>query len=459
MKTAIHIFRKDARRLKWEIGAVALLTLVVAWMSGRAGDESVARHFHQATGVLLTLAMVGWCYLTIRVVQADAMVGTDEDWMSRPVGWAELAGAKALGLGAFIVLPVAAGIGLGLTLLGVEPLTRAGAYAWYVVCFAGMLIVPAAAIGAVTRGLASAALAAIAVVFATGVSESLLPMRVKYWDVLVWAPLAAAALLAAGGGLAVLWVQYRHRRVGVGRGLIVGAVVTAAAVQSGLGWETAFGLQKAIGGSAAGGAMRVEASPLGGGGYTVRLAGFVEGRRVRILRVEGVAETAGGSRELVRGTRKFGQPEWEENVRVEGEAKRLAGVVWYQVLEEVGRSEEALRKDERVAGRCVLHVEKMKRDGLDPLLLCRWAFRAPEEVTVAVRMGDWESRQDLLRGTQAGSPFPAELGMPVVSGVTGVLPEGEFRVREAAEKGGRLVFRRWKEAGYGRMEFRVERGL
>ena len=463
MRLAIHVFQKDARRLKWEAAAVIALTLVLAWLSGQGDDATRRPQYYHAAGALFSISMVAWCYLAIRVVQTDGLVGTDEDWMTRPVGRAQLAGGKALGLVSFLVVPVGLAVVVTLSLLGLEPLSRPGALAWYVACFALMLLAQAAAIGAVTRGLPAAAVSAIGVVAAVGLSESLLPARVKYWSLLVWAPLAVVSLAAVVGGAAALWVQYRSRRAWVARGVVVGAVVLAAVGQAGLGWNEAFGLQKMISRSGPPRPVKVEAGPREGGGYTVRLRGMEEGRRIRILRVDGVAESASGRQELERAPKGFGRPEWEENVMVAGggQAVRMSGVVWYEVLAPVGGSAVEYRQDEVLQGapgRCRLHVAAMRQEGFEPMVRCAWAFRAPEEVTVAVRVGGWESRDATLSGTQAGSPFPAELGMPVSNG-TSVLPRAEFRLEEAAETGGKLVFRTWKVEGFYRQEFRIEGGL
>lgn len=459
MRLAVYIFLKDARRLKWEAAAVIVLMLATAFVNGKENSGG-----HQTGSALFSILMVALCYLAIRVVQTDGLVGTDEDWMTRPVGRAQLAGGKALGMVSFLMAPVALAVVVLLGLLGLEPLLRPGALAWYVGCFGLLMVVPAAAIGAVTRGVPAAAVAAIGVAAAMGFSESLLPVRVKYWSALVWVPLAAVGLVAAVGGAAVLWVQYRSRRAWLARGIVIGALVLAAALQSGLGWNAAFGLQQMISSSAPQKRVRVEAVLREGGGYTVRLAGSENGWRVRVLRVEGTAEGTRGRYELERVPKKFGQPEWEENVRVAGgeQATAMSGMVWYEVLAPEGESVVGYGQDEVLdgaPGRCRLYVAAMRREGFEPILRCAWAFRSPEEVTVAVRVGDWESREVTLNGTQAASPFPAELGMPVSNGVTGVLPRAEFRLEEAAQKGGQLVFRKWRVEGFYRQEFRIDGGL
>jgi hypothetical protein len=96
MKQSIHIFLKDARYLRIEIGVFVLLAAIFAWVGARgiAGPE-----------ILLEAAGI---YLIARVVHADPIPGDRQFWLTRPYSRMSLAGAKLLFIAVFICAPICA---------------------------------------------------------------------------------------------------------------------------------------------------------------------------------------------------------------------------------------------------------------------------------------------------------------------------------------------------------------
>jgi hypothetical protein len=292
----------------------------------------------------------------------------------------------------------------------------------------------------------------------------------------VWVPLAAVALLGAAGAAAVLWTQYRRGPARVTRGLAVLTLALAIGAQSGLSWEMGYGLQRLVaeGGhevsgvqvEAAGGIQGpglVVAEPYGAlpGWITLKLKNLPGGHRVRILRVEGFAETGGGRDRLRWAPHPYELDDTEVSLRylAPGPAKSVAGTVWYELLAPEGREVVRIKADEPVAavsGRCALMVARMAERGFDPMVMCAWPFRAPRETTVAVELEGWTSQAVVLSGTEAGSPFPAQLGLPVARGVSRLLKGDAFRLKAAGERAGALVFQTWQADGFYQREFRVE---
>ena len=112
MKLIWHIIKKDIVRDRWALLLWALLfvgQVVIGLVAGNyegADGEWVTR-LQQGSGGLLWLQIVMGYILVARLVQADALVGTNGFWPTRPISAARLLAAKALGvLLIFGVLPV-----------------------------------------------------------------------------------------------------------------------------------------------------------------------------------------------------------------------------------------------------------------------------------------------------------------------------------------------------------------
>jgi hypothetical protein len=93
MNQIVHIFLKDARCLRIEIGVFMLLAAIFAGVGGRVAGSEI-------------LLEAGAIYLIARVVHADPIPGDRQFWLTRPYNRMSLAGAKLLFIVAFVCAPI-----------------------------------------------------------------------------------------------------------------------------------------------------------------------------------------------------------------------------------------------------------------------------------------------------------------------------------------------------------------
>jgi hypothetical protein len=103
MRQALHIFRKDARGLRWEL----LLVLVsLAWFvygQTRPPEESENSSRNGAEAILLGCVSAFVC---ARLIQAETIPGDRQFWITRPYSWRSLMGAKLLFVAVFLAIPL-----------------------------------------------------------------------------------------------------------------------------------------------------------------------------------------------------------------------------------------------------------------------------------------------------------------------------------------------------------------
>src|SRR6266566_779128 len=92
MRQALHIFKKDIRYLWLEIGLVLALAAIFSWREPEWAE---------------LLLLVAGTYLIARLIQAEAIPGDRQFWVTRPYRWKSLIGAKLLFIFAFVNLPIA----------------------------------------------------------------------------------------------------------------------------------------------------------------------------------------------------------------------------------------------------------------------------------------------------------------------------------------------------------------
>ena len=108
MKQALHIFKKDVRYLRYEIGIALLAALAFCFAGVRQGPPMPGVAPNQGTGfgVLAILLPVTWWFLITRVVHAESLVGDRQFWLTRPYEWKSLLGAKILFIVVFVNFPL-----------------------------------------------------------------------------------------------------------------------------------------------------------------------------------------------------------------------------------------------------------------------------------------------------------------------------------------------------------------
>jgi hypothetical protein len=226
MQLMLHIFKKDARRLWWEI-AVSMAVLAVF-----AGFDSLRTDAVPSLieSVLNLAVLAVWAFVAVLVIQGEGPVGDRQFWVTRPYPCGVLLGAKALALVTFIHVPSFAADCAILVARGFNPLGHLPALFAKQAALAIALTVPAAALAAVTRNLVQFVPAAVVVAgLAVFLDGTLMPPELS-WRSPGTAQRIIPLVCAAVTGAAILFLQYFRRRTNLARGLTVAALLAAGLI-------------------------------------------------------------------------------------------------------------------------------------------------------------------------------------------------------------------------------------
>jgi len=250
MRQALHIFKKDIRHLWIEIAVtllvVAALTFTGArralWLADPAVNRSVA---WTLLGFLLPLV---WCILIARLVHAEALPGDRQFWTTRPYAWKSLLAAKTFFLAAFVNLPLLAAQIAILLAYGFNPLAELPGLLWSQVLVTAVLVLPIAALSALTTGFVQLLSTGSALGLAL-VAWNIVAPFYRFdtgWRALEWVRLYYDIAVLALAALAILVWQYARRRTTATRWLAVAAVVVVALGNALMPWTAAFALQSRL---------------------------------------------------------------------------------------------------------------------------------------------------------------------------------------------------------------------
>jgi hypothetical protein len=236
MRQAIHILKKDARYLRYELLIFALLLPGYVWANTGWAD------------LLIAITAV---YLIARLIQAETIPGHNQFWLTRPYSRVSLVTAKLLGLVVFINLPLFTIRLVSLVQAGFPWQTILGPLAWsqFLILIAAMA--PIAALAAITHGIVPftfSGLLLLAIGFAVDHTISP-PSRVatrlalssSQW---VWNTIALVAIL--GLTIPVLYLQYRHRRTVTSRFVIVTVGIIGSLAFVYFPWPAAAAIQTRV---------------------------------------------------------------------------------------------------------------------------------------------------------------------------------------------------------------------
>ncbi len=172
MREVLHIFKKDVRRHWPEILISLALLGTYTWRALRPAETLVMAPsflgFLVRGAYLLPSLMIFWCFLIVRLVHGEPLVGNRQWWITKPYEWWKLLNAKVLFVVTFVGLPL---FFSQLFLLHENgfPLPRnLGGVLGMDFALATVLILPCVAIGSMTKGLGQAVLVALALLFALG---------------------------------------------------------------------------------------------------------------------------------------------------------------------------------------------------------------------------------------------------------------------------------------------------
>lgn len=240
MKQALHIFRKDVRRL-WPLIAVVLVFFgsgLAAWIPGLNRDMG----FDVVDGAIATNAqpfvwafqilLIPSCWiLAALVVHQEALPDEQQFWLTRPYDRMSLLGAKVLFLSVFMLLPQLVVGCMSEVSNGVPILPHiAGLLAWGITSSA-WLILPGIAIAVVTSSLTGFVSAILGLSAAVGV-YAFCGMTNHHW----YAPSVLAPGITNLAGyipmillaICAVVLQYKRRKTGWSRVLLAAGLLAPA---------------------------------------------------------------------------------------------------------------------------------------------------------------------------------------------------------------------------------------
>lgn len=238
MNQAGHIFTKDARHLRLEIGISLVLTAVYLWA---APSEWRPVDFRQSfgitlndiqkllAGILTLLVPVSWWLLITRAVQDENLVGDTQWWVTKPYEWGNLLGGKLLFLAAFVLAPIFIVKCVLLAVGGFSPLASLPGLAASLALLVTFIVLPLMAVAAVTSTFARATLTLLGICVALLILSAVVAFALAFGGFAVpWIGRLIVAIILAVGSAAIV-LQYARRMAWTARLVMIGAVVLAAA--------------------------------------------------------------------------------------------------------------------------------------------------------------------------------------------------------------------------------------
>ena len=250
MRQALHIFKKDARHLWFEIAIVLVVTAAFAFVGARRAfwlDDPNANRSVAWTMVQILLPLAWWI-LIARVVYSETLPGDRQFWTTRPYRWMSLLGAKLLFIAIFVNLPWFIADVIILRAYGFAPESQlAGLFTAQLLISIAFLL-PVAAVCAVTSGFVQLLLASFVLLIVVLVWNTVVPQLAlgATWGTLDWITGYYSILVAGCGALIILIWQYARRKTWSNR---VVAAVAAIAVLAGaalIPWTSAFAVQSRL---------------------------------------------------------------------------------------------------------------------------------------------------------------------------------------------------------------------
>lgn len=251
MRQALHIFRKDARHLRFEI-AVGLIAVAgfaftgaqrARWLLDPGANRTAA------WTLVLILLPLAWWTLIVRVIHAEALPGDRQFWISRPYSPKSLLLAKALFIVLFINIPMLIADAVIVRAYGLHPLgAQLPGLLWSQVLLAVVFLLPIAALSAVTAGFVQLIFAVLAPCVAALLFAIVAPQTVLggFFGPFEWVKFYYALGVIAFGGAAVLVWQYGRRRTAIARALIIALAVVGIVGMLAIPWPAAFAIQSFV---------------------------------------------------------------------------------------------------------------------------------------------------------------------------------------------------------------------
>jgi len=210
MKQALHIFRKDARRFRYEIAVSVVFTAAFACAQIFAGLLPNVLHWAMSGLVVI------WWPLICLLMQEESLIGDRQFWITRPYSRAGLLAAKALFIVTFISVPLLLAQSAILVAAGFQPFAYLPSFLWVHVVFFASILLPAVALASVTRNLGQAVLTFFGIVAAlivVGLVAGNSVSGTRYTaSAFVWADTLTSEVSLIGPVLVILILQWTMRK-------------------------------------------------------------------------------------------------------------------------------------------------------------------------------------------------------------------------------------------------------
>ena len=224
MKQILHIFRKDIRHHWPEILTVLVLQAGYVWRAPKQWSvlleaRGIDRFLNISADILLPVA---WCFLIVRVIQSEPLVGNRQFWITRPYEWPKLLVAKIVFIFAFVNIPLLISQAILLRVAAFSFLHNLPGLLGMHIGLSCLLLLCVGTLGTITRNLGQAALVALVVLAAlagTAYLSSLLPKG----DIAALTgkfEMLEEVLMFGAAGTAALW-QFARRHTSGPRYLVL----------------------------------------------------------------------------------------------------------------------------------------------------------------------------------------------------------------------------------------------
>jgi hypothetical protein len=205
VKQALHIFRKDVRYLRWELG-VALLLLAM-FVCGQLYPQGLG---YGQNAIMSYLLLAFWAFLCARLVQAEPIPGDRQFWITRPYQRSSLLRAKLFFIVACIAVPLTVADAVILGVKGFSVAAHLPGLTWSLLLITASALMVFCAFATLTRGLTDWMLGAI---FTIGLLYTMdIIARQNFWGGVEWIREYGAAAIVFAAALVVLLGQYSRRR-------------------------------------------------------------------------------------------------------------------------------------------------------------------------------------------------------------------------------------------------------
>ena len=226
MRLVLHIFKKDTRRLWWEVTVTLGLLVSLSWMDAHRADFIPG----SLEGWLHVILPAAWAYLIALVVHEEALIGDRQFWITRPYPRSALLAAKVLFVMAFIHVPLLVADATIVAARGFQPLDYVPHLLWKQLLLAMALTLPALALAAVTRNLAQFVMSSVVIASIAVFLVGRVLMLVVPWIPVDEARRLLTMLVLTPAGTVILLLQYVRRRTAVSRAVGVCALALAGAL-------------------------------------------------------------------------------------------------------------------------------------------------------------------------------------------------------------------------------------